>query len=99
MKPIHVANIILLFLLACLAVVFFWPGKSSEPPSISELGIPPAAHRETEPKIHYPLPEAQPVSPGTDEEGIPPLPDLGQSDAFTKDAKETITEEATLIYN
>ena len=85
MKPIHVANIILLFLLACLAVVFFWPGKSSEPPSISELGIPPAAHRETEPKIHYPLPEAQPVSPGTDEEGIPPLPDLGQSDAFTKD--------------
>ena len=85
MKPVRIAIIILLFLLACLAVVFFWPGKSSEPPSIAELGIPPAAPQEAEPEIRYPLPEAQSVSAGTDEKVIPPLPELGQGDAFSKD--------------
>lgn len=85
MKPVRIAIIFLLFLLASLAVVFFWPGKSSEPPSISELGIPPAAPLETEPEIRYPLPEAQPVSPETDEQAMPPLPALGESESFTKD--------------
>jgi hypothetical protein len=85
MKPVRIAIIILLFLLAFLAVVFFWPGKSSEPPSISELGRPPAAPLKAEPEIRYPLPEAQPASPETDEQVIPPLPELGQSDAFIKD--------------
>ncbi|MCD4687745.1 MAG: DUF3014 domain-containing protein [Desulfuromonadaceae bacterium] len=85
MKPVRIAIIILLLLLVSLAVVFFWPGKSSEPPSISELGIPPAALQETEPEIRYPLPQAQPASPGTEEQAIPPLPELGQSDVFTKD--------------
>jgi len=85
MKPVRIAIIFLLFLLASLAVVFFWPGKSSEPPSISELGIPPVTPLEAEPELRYPLPEVQPTAPGTDEQAIPPLPDLGQSDAFTKD--------------
>jgi hypothetical protein len=85
MKPVRIAIIILLFLLVCLAVVFFWPGKSSEPPSISELGTPPAAPQKTEPEIRYPLPETQPSLPGAVEPITPPLPTLGESDDFTKD--------------
>jgi hypothetical protein len=85
MKPLRIAIITLILLLVSLAVIFFWPGKSSQPPSISELGIPPAAPQETEPEIRYPLPGTQPVSPATDEQVIPALPELGQSDAFIKD--------------
>ncbi len=85
MKPVRIVIFILLLLVAFLAVLFFWPKKSSEPPSISELGIPQAAPQEVEPIILYPLPETQPVSPGSEEQVIPPLPELGQSDAFTQD--------------
>lgn len=85
MKPVRIAIVILILLLVSLAVVFFWPGKSSEPPSISELGIPPAAPLKTEPEIRYPLPETQPALTGAEEPIIPPLPALGDSDAFTKD--------------
>lgn len=85
MKPVRIAIVILILLLVCLAVVFFWPGKSSEPPSISELGIPPTAPLKTEPEIRYPLPEAQAPLPGEEVPTVPPLPALGESDAFTKD--------------
>lgn len=85
MKPVRFAITILILLLVSLVVMFFWPRKSSEPPSISELGIPPAASLQTEPEIRYPLPEAQPVLPGAQVQTIPPLPALEESAAFTKD--------------
>ncbi len=95
MKPVRIAIVILILLLVCLAVVFFWPGKSSEPPSISELGIPPAAPLETEPEIRYPLPLAQPAAPGAEEPIAPPLPGLGESDVFTRDLLTQLFGEST----
>lgn len=95
MKPVRIATIILVLLLVSLAVVFFWPGKSSEPPSISELGIPPAAPLEAEPEIRYPLPEVETPPPGPEEQALPPLPALGQSDSFTKDLLAQLFGEST----
>ena len=85
MKPVRIVSIILGMLLVSLLVVFFWPGKSSQPPSISELSIPPATPIEAEPEIRYPLPEAETPPPGAEVQAIPPLPALGESDSFTTD--------------
>lgn len=85
MKPLRIVNIVLGLLLVILFVVFFWPKKTSQPPSISELGQPPVAAPEAKPEIRYPLPEAQPTAAGTEAPTIPPLPALGESDSFTGD--------------
>lgn len=83
MKPLRIVNIVLGLLLVTLLVVFFWPKKTSPPPSISELGQPPVARPQAEPKIRYPLPETP--SPTAEAPTIPPLPALGESDFFTSD--------------
>lgn len=85
MKPLRIVNIVLGLLLVTLLVVFFWPKKTAHPPSVSELGQPPAALPKAAPEIRYPLPEAPSPTAGTEEQPIPPLPALGESDSFTSD--------------
>jgi hypothetical protein len=82
MKPLRIVTIVLGLLLVALLVVFFWPEKTSQPPSIPEQEQPPAVAPDGESEILYPLPEAPTPLAGEEAPAIPPLPALGESDAF-----------------
>jgi hypothetical protein len=80
MKPLRIVTIVLGLLLVTLLVVFFWPKKPLQPPSISEPEQPPAVAPGPEPDILYPLPETPPST--AEAPTLPPLPALGESDSF-----------------
>lgn len=83
MKPLRTVNIVLGLLVLIVLVVFFWPEKTAQPPSISELEQPRIALKEAKPETRYPLPEAPP--PAAEAPPVKPLPALGESDSFTSD--------------
>ncbi|MEZ4484521.1 MAG: DUF3014 domain-containing protein [Syntrophotaleaceae bacterium] len=74
-------------------MILFWPGKSSQPPSVSDLGQPPADFLSAAPEIRYPLPEAPAPSAEAGQQDLPPLPALGESDPFIGDLLRQLFNE------
>jgi hypothetical protein len=96
MKPLRIVMIVFGLLLVVLAVVYFRPEKSPQPPAMPEPEQTPIAIPEAEPEIRYPLPETPPPAAEMEAETpvVQPLPALDESDAFTRDLLNQLFGEA-----
>ncbi len=94
MKPMRTVVLVALVLVLILVLVWFRLERPTEPAAVEE--IPVAALVEPEAPIRHPLPELATIPAEAEEEGIPPLPEPGQSDPFVQALLRELFGETTV---